>query len=64
MCEILCQRRSSLGDDKARGVDLRVMAEAVAKVIQDETIKGLRGKDVGLVILGPQTSSGILVGRL
>lgn len=40
------------------------MAEAVVKVIQDEMIKGLRGKDVGSVIWGPLISPGMLVGRL
>lgn len=48
-----------LGDDRAQGVDLREMAEAMAK-----SLKMRRSKDFGLVTLGPLASPGMLVGRL
>lgn len=51
-CVNFCFRDGAvLGDDKAEGIDLRVV-----KVIKDQKVKGPRGKDFGLVILGPLTS--------
>lgn len=40
------------------------MAEAVVKVIKDEKVKGPRGKNFGLIFLGPLTSPGTLAGKL
>lgn len=40
------------------------MAEAVVKVMKDEKVKGPRGKDFGLVFLGPLPSPGTVANKL
>lgn len=64
LCECLLQRWSHSRWWQSSRCKLESDGWSSGEVIKDEKVKGLRAKDFGLVILGPLTSPGMLVGRL
>lgn len=61
--ECLFQRWSHSRWWQSSGCRIESNGWSSGEVIEDEKVKELRAKDFGLVILGPLTSPGMLVGR-